>query len=536
MIPFSLPSIVHWPALVSFLLVVVTAKKTPANHVKKSFKITPTPQELSSHGQAISLTLDVIKAIVSLAGEKVDVSSSSTAKRTQIVVGTQSENQLAADIARSLTGKSAHDLRPDGYILKPPSCSMAWTSVVSGAHIRDWPLMSIRGSIEGFYGEPWSHQARLDQFVFYGKHEMNTYIYTPEDDPLLRAQWRTFYIGDALSQLHGLIDTANANHVDVTFASSPGLDLCYLPEADFEATIKKFDQACKLGVRRFYIAFDDIPTVFHCDSDKAKWPDEGDWHWLVDAQAYYLYRVQEKYIVPNSLNDLKTADSTYVTDKLFLWNNFPVNDGKRDRLFLNPLTGRAPDLYKYLLGFTSNPMEQAYASMPVLANYGDYMWNSPTYNADDSMAAVLRELAGADDKVHDALLAVVDLNQNWPYRSQEVHVPQLSQDIDEFWTQQQKSLASQNEHGKDINIKPCKLIGRLDLLITLSNTLSRTAIKDFADDVAPWSTAAMQWATSCQHLIAMLQALDQGDQATATTELQTARSWVEKTKAKSVND
>ncbi|KAJ5489426.1 hypothetical protein N7539_004316 [Penicillium diatomitis] len=77
------------------------------------------------------------------------------------------------------------------------------------------------------------------------------------------------------------------------------------------------------------------------------------------------------------------------------------------------------------------------------------MWNNPTYNADDSMAAVLRELAGANDNVHDALLAFVDLDQNWPYRS------------------------SENEQNKDI--KPSKLVGRLDLLTTLPNTLSRMA-------------------------------------------------------------
>ena len=118
---------------------------------------------------------------------------------------------------------------------------------VPGVKIRDWPLMSIRGSIEGFYGEPWSHQARLDQFVFYGKHKMNTYIYTPKDDPLLRANWRTLYTGAALSQLQELIDTANTNHVECTFALSPGLDLCYSSDADFNATITKFDQVVNNG-------------------------------------------------------------------------------------------------------------------------------------------------------------------------------------------------------------------------------------------------------------------------------------------------
>ncbi|KAI2790262.1 hypothetical protein POX_d05771 [Penicillium oxalicum] len=608
------------PVLVLILLVVASAKAAPAptSRASNPLQLSPTPQQLSFQGPAITLSqrdvtivignttdlgaLDVIKTVVASVGGNTVISPTSTGKGTQIVIGTQAENHLAVDIAKVFTGKSADGLLPDGYVLATgtyhgqPSVvlngvdqrgtyyaaqtlrQLVRDHEIPGVHVRDWPLMSIGGSIEGFYGEPWSHQARLDQLVFYGKHKMNTYIYTPKDDPLLRAKWRSLYTGDALSQLQELVETANANHVDFTFALSPGLDLCYSSDADFKTTIEKFDQVRKLGVRSFYIAFDDIPTVFHCDSDKQKWVDSGNWHWLADAQAYYLNRIQEEYLVPNGLNDLEIvptnyagsapdpykgelgtmlnknisiqwtgegvfsdqindtsvqrADTTYVTDKLFLWDNFPVNDGKRDRLFLNPLTGRAPGLYKYLLGFTSNPMEQAYASMPALANYGDYMWNGPTYNAQDSMAMVLWELSGADKKVHDALLAFVDLNQDWPYRSPEVHAPQLSQDVAAFWAGRTKKSTTTpgGDNGR------ATLSSRLALLATLPDVLPRMAMKGFADDVAPWTTVAMQWAKACQHLISMLDALDRGDQAQATTEFHAAEAWMMKTKAATVND
>ncbi|KAJ5880686.1 uncharacterized protein N7473_011739 [Penicillium subrubescens] len=580
--------------------------------------VSPTPQQISSSGKGVSLaggavtivtgnatdsaTIDTIKAIVSAAGGNAIVSSKPTGHGTQIVIGTESENNLATTIAKVLTGKSADGLDADGYVLASgdylgqPSIvlngvdkrgtfyaaqtlrQLGSSHKVPGIKIRDWPLMPIRGSIEGFYGEPWSHQARLDQFVFYGKHKMNTYIYTPKDDPLLRANWRTLYTGDALTQLQELIDTANTNHVDFTFALSPGLDLCYSSDTDFNSTITKFDQARKLGVQSFYIAFDDIPTQFHCDSDKQKWIDTGNWHWLADAQAYYLNRIQTEYVIPNGLKDLETvptnyagskpdpykeefgtmlnknisiqwtgegvfsdqindtsvqqADSTYVTDKLFLWDNFPVNDGNRNRLFLNPLTGRSPDLYKYLLGFTSNPMEQAYASMPALANYGDYMWNGPKYNADNSMAAILWELSGSDKTVHDALLAFVDINQNWPYRTPEVHSPELSKDIAAFWAARQASSKIKPGPGDGQSA----LEKRLALLTTLPNVLPRMAMKGFADDVAPWATVAMQWAKACQHLITMLGAIDDGDKTKADSEFNLAQEWVNKTKAKTVND
>lgn len=626
LLPSLIATIMFYPgctsclrALLVGLLALGPANAAPAAGCDNSPPVVlPIPQEISSSGKGVSLvggtvtivtgnatdlaTIDTIKAIVSSAGGNVVVSAEPTGHGTQIVIGTGSENGNAAAIAKALTGNSADGLLADGYVLASgdyqgqPSIvlngvdkrgtfyaahtlrQLGGSHNVPGVKIRDWPLMSIRGSIEGFYGEPWSHQARLDQFVFYGKHKMNTYIYTPKDDPLLRANWRTLYTGDALSQLQELIDTANTNHVDFTFALSPGLDLCYSSDADFNATITKFDQVRKLGARSFYIAFDDIPLAFHCDSDKQKWIDTGNWHWLADAQAYYLNRIQEEYLIPNGLKDLETvptnyagsapdpykgefgtmlnknisiqwtgegvfsdqindtsvqrADTTYVTDKLFLWDNFPVNDGNRNRLFLNPLTGRSPDLYKYLLGFTSNPMEEAYASMPALANYGDYMWNGPKYNADNSMAAILWELTGSDKSVHDALLAFVDLNQNWPYRSPQVHSPQLSKDIAAFWAARETSPKA--EHGYANG--EAALINRLALLTTLPDVLPRMAMKGFSTDVAPWSTVAMQWAKACQHLITMLHALDDGDQTKADSEFKAAQDWVNRTKAKTVND
>ncbi|KAJ5698642.1 hypothetical protein N7462_000647 [Penicillium macrosclerotiorum] len=577
------------------LLTLGTVTAVPTSRDSGPLALSPTPQEISSHGRGVLLTGDV--TIVT--GNATD---SAIIDLIKIVIGTESENEIAGTIAKAFTGSSADGFTADGYILVAGDFKGQPSIVLNGVDkrgtfyaaqtlrqlgnghtipsvkIRDWPLMSIRGSIEGFYGQPWSHQARLDQFVFYGKHKMNTYVYTPKDDPLLRAKWRTLYTGNALTQLQELIDTANTNHVDFTFALSPGLDLCYSSDADFNATITKLDQARKLGVRSFYIAFDDIPTKFHCDSDKQKWVDTGNWHWLADAQAYYLNRIQKEYLVPNGLNDLETvptnyagsapnpykedfgtmlnknisiqwtgegvfsdqindtsvqrAASTYVTEKLFLWDNFPVNDGNRNRLFLNPLTGRSADLHKYLLGFTSNPMEQAYASMPALANYGDYMWNGPKYDADQSMAAILWELSGSDKAVHGALLAFVDLNQNWPYRSPQIHSPQLSSDITAFWAARKASPHTKSRHTNGESA----LINRLALLTTLPDVLPRMEMKGFANDVAPWSTVAMQWAKACQHLIAMLHALDEGHKTEAHSEFTAAQGWVNKTKTKTVND
>ncbi|CAP80500.1 hypothetical protein E8E15_010689 [Penicillium rubens] len=571
----------------------------------------PTPQEITLTSGKVSLTGDVtivtddfkdsatiskVKEVIAAAGGNAVLASKSSGNGTQIFVGTEAEAGVAVAAAKALAGNSANGLDADGYVFasgnyeQQPSivlngvdtrgtfyAAQTLRQLLDGDHIpgikvRDWPLMSIRGSIEGFYGVPWSHEARLDQFAFYGKHKMNTYVYTPKDDLLLRAKWRTLYSGDELTQLKELVETANANHVDFTYALSPGLDVCYSSDEDFDATVAKFNQLRDFGVSNFYIALDDIPLEFHCDADKKKWPKTKNDEWIADAQTFYLNRVQTEYIEPNNLEDLETvpthyagsatspyktefgtklnkkirvqwtgegvfsdeitvdsvvaADKSYVTENLFLWDNFPVNDANRDRLFLNPLTKRAAELYKHLLGFTSNPMNQPYASMATLANYGDYTWNGPSYDATKSTEASLWELSGTDTTVHNALIAFTDLNQNWPYQNPQVNATQLNKDITAFWTARKAGTSDGTGALKD----------RLELIISIPDVLPDMAMKAFATDVAPWATVAKQWATACKHLIAMLEALDDKDQSTADAEFNSAKEWVEKTKAKTVDD
>lgn len=72
--------------------------------------------------------------------------------------------------------------------------------------IKDYPSIRYRGVVEGFYGTPWSHQARLRQLKFYGENKMNTYIYGPKDDPYHSApNWRLPYPEKEAVQLRELV-------------------------------------------------------------------------------------------------------------------------------------------------------------------------------------------------------------------------------------------------------------------------------------------------------------------------------------------
>lgn len=547
-------------------------------------QIVPPPQSVAQDGTAVDLTGEVsvvaaddaddvalaaLSEIVTEAGGTVAVSEEAPTSGVVVHLG-----QLGGEIDAALAAVGAEpddELPAEGYQLASGEVDEADVLVLAGADargsyyatqtlrqvlvdgvaqpltVRDFPLMPIRGAIEGFYGIPWSHEARLDLLEFAGEHKLNTYIYTPKDDPLLRHEWRELYEGEDLERIGELVDQANANHVDFTFALSPGNDLCYSSDEDFEATIAKFEQLRELGVDSFYVALDDIPMAFHCDADEELYPGtDEEWERVAEAQTDYLNRIQEEWIEPNELLDLQTvptnyngseedryktafgdnvndavriqwtgegvfsdtitvesvqrASQTYRTEHLYVWDNFPVNDGRRDRLFLNPLTGRAPELYEHIDGFTANPMIQPYASLPSLANYADYTWNGPDYDADDSMAAVLRELAGPDDEVQQALTAFADLNQLWPYRDDVVRAPALTADVEEFWAGYEAD--QDTSHA---------LRDRLGVIQDLPQTLSQMAQPGFFRDTEPWVVAATQWAAALEHDADMLAATADDD-------------------------
>ncbi|WSR47649.1 beta-N-acetylglucosaminidase domain-containing protein [Streptomyces sp. NBC_01201] len=327
---------------------------------------------------------------------------------------------------------------------------------VASVSITDHPAMPLRGSIEGFYGAPWSHADRLDQLAFYGDIKANTYIYTPKDDAYLRDEWRDPYPADRLADLRELIDQATAHHVDFTYALSPGLSVCYSDPGDVSALKTKLGTLYDQGARSFYVALDDISyTRWNCDADQEKYgaPGRGS---AGQAQADLLNSVQHDFIdtrpdaaplqfVPTEYSD--TADSAYksvlreqldpkvvvqwtgtdvvppsisVADaeaasavwgrKVFLWDNYPVNDYGQTtgRLLMAPYDKREAGLHKALSGIVLNPMNQAAASKVALFGGASFAWNDEDYDPDRTWRAAAGYLAGGDPATTRALLAFFD--------------------------------------------------------------------------------------------------------------------------------
>ncbi len=507
-----------------------------------------------------------LRALLESAGCRVTVvtadSGEATANGTRIHLGTPEDNPSLAPALEAVGLEGPDGLAADGYVLGAARDRgallvlagrdargtfyavqtlrqlLAGSTRFPAVRVRDEPLMEIRGAIEGFYGIPWSHQSRLDHFAFYGAHKLNTYIYTPKDDLLLRSKWRELYEGEDLDDLAELVETANAHHVSFTYALSPGNDITYGSDADFEATVTKFEQLRGLGVSSFYIALDDIPTELG-EEDAARFGS------LAEAQVHYLNRLQSDYVAAHDLAPLqtvpthysgsdpsayktafgtgadpdiriqwtgegvfspsiteesvRTAVESYHTEHLYIWDNFPVNDGRRDRLFLNPLEGRSPTLHTYLAGFTANPMIEPYASLISLANYADYCWNPTTYEAASSWEAALDELAGPEQTIRDDLRVFADLNQNWPYREGSPKAPALTADVEAFWAAYEEGTAGDQS-----------LVERLRAIVGLEDSLAAMASEGFYQDTLPWIVAAGHWARALLAQQEMLLALAEG--------------------------
>ena len=145
---------------------------------------------------------------------------------------------------------------------------LAGDGTIAGVAVTDQPAMAHRGTIEGFYGSPWTTEERLDHLAFAGRFKLNTYIYAPKDDPYHRDRWREPYPADLADGLRVLVEAAAANHVRFTFAVSPGVSICYSDPADLAALTAKFEALHALGVRAFSVALDDIDhTTWNCPAD-----------------------------------------------------------------------------------------------------------------------------------------------------------------------------------------------------------------------------------------------------------------------------
>jgi hypothetical protein len=306
----------------------------------------------------------------------------------------------------------------------------------------------LRGVVEGYYGRPWSGDARRSVIRFLGARGMNAFVYGPKNDPYHRDRWREHYPDDELADLRDTAAAARRARVRFIYAISPGLDICYACDEDFDALTGKLDQLAHDRIRHFALFFDDGPVTLTRSEDVARYggSDEAA---LARAHADVVNRTDRwlrrrglhgvAFMIPSAYSGttclpyhtalagalrrklpvgwtgpgvfaptLTGAEARARRDCLdghpvILWDNFPVNDGVlSNTIHLGPLVGRDATLPGELAGYLLNPMTQAHASLIGLGTAAAYLKHPKRY---DPEAAWRRTLADLDDSGGLAVLA-----------------------------------------------------------------------------------------------------------------------------------
>lgn len=88
--------------------------------------------------------------------------------------------------------------------------------------IRDYADVASRGFIEGYYGNPWSLEDRINLMKWGGYYKLNSYFYAPKDDPKHNSAWRELYTPEELETLiKPLAEAGNESKCRFVFALHP---------------------------------------------------------------------------------------------------------------------------------------------------------------------------------------------------------------------------------------------------------------------------------------------------------------------------
>lgn len=323
---------------------------------------------------------------------------------------------------------------------------------IDQASIFDYPVMQVRGVLEGYYGAAWAPEDTLRTIDWMGDQKMNIFLYAPKDDPKNRSAWRSPYTEKELKRFQAFNDLSKLNNMQFCWEISPGVSITYSSEDHFKDLVAKFYAVADLGITCFVLAFDDTGMNLSKEEDKARYKNMG------EAQADLTNRVYDAVMkkVPNAqfsfvpveywnenvteeysgtVGDMlkpeiiygwtgneicswavNKSDAEFVTKyinrKPLLGDNVPVVDtfmAIKGPISLGTFPRRATDVHEAVLGLTANAMPWMYSSWVTLGAVADYAWNPDAYNDQESWKKAIIDTVGID--AYSAFKPFAVLNQ-----------------------------------------------------------------------------------------------------------------------------
>lgn len=278
--------------------------------------------------------------------------------------------------------------------------------------IRDWPDLPYRGTVEGYYGIPWSFEARLSQFDFYGRNKMNFYIYAPKDDPLHHGQGcYQPYSAEKQKGIRAMVEAAGKNNVHFVWAIHPANTVKWENNEgreQLDGLCRKLQMMYDLGVRDFGVLVDDSfgeigkverqvqLTNYIMENFIRKHPDvtqemimcptgyNRSWtndEFLNKLGGGLAEGVHPMWTGNTVVHDITLEGQQWVNERVkrptFIWWNWPCNDIKPARLSMGRTYGleQAPEMKRQMSGFVANPMERPEANKIALFGVANYTWN-----------------------------------------------------------------------------------------------------------------------------------------------------------------
>ena len=219
----------------------------------------------------------------------------------------------------------------------------------------------------------------------------------------------------------------------------------YSDENELEALKSKTRQLFSLGISRFGLLLDDIPSDLFYEEDKEKYGNAVNAHvCLVEKYREFLktlspncrltvcptsYRgkgtepelVDFASAIPTDVDvfftgsDICSKEITSYEAQIFLennlrrplyWDNYPVNDAEMFmEMHLGPIIGRDAELAVHSAGLISNCMEYFNCNKFPLITIASYLWSSEAYDAEESFSEAVSFLLPEEEREAFILLS-----------------------------------------------------------------------------------------------------------------------------------
>lgn len=251
------------------------------------------------------------------------------------------------------------------------------------------------GTIEGYYGKPWSWAEREETVSALAPHGYRFYLYAPKADPYLRRRWQEEHPAELADGLAGLAARCRAEGVRFGVGISPYEVYLGFDQPARDAMARKLEFLDGLGIEDLAVLFDDmrgdVPELAERQVEIVEWvagrtratrlivcpsyysddpildrvfgqrPDGYLEHLgrALDPTVQIFWTGEEVCSRQLSPGHLDRVSET-LRRKPFLWDNYPVNDGQRMSQFLHlrGFTGRPAVIAEHAAAHGINPALQ----------------------------------------------------------------------------------------------------------------------------------------------------------------------------------